>query len=204
MKWYDVNAIKMYFCRSQGLTLEQTGDAVGVNLKSVSYHLKTLNEHADKLQLNSFFEENKEKAETTEEKITLSGKLAAKYYEENKILIDNIRSGHTGTDDERPEEKESDPEKIPEEKNSILSRAVTESVKTYYEKDSLNFLDEIDSIKNTEEQKEEKNNFDGLLTLLIPIAVVLIIPTLFENKSVSVSAVPEKKNIDDPLAEYRI
>ena len=201
MKWYDVNAFKMFFCRLQGLTLEQSGDSVGISLKSVNYHMKQLKKIADKLQLYSYFEKNKKETENIQEKVNLAGEIAAKFFEENKNKIYDLKAGKN-IDTNKEEEKQKN-------NDSILKRAIEESIKIKFDKSKIDFINEIEKANEMNEIEDNKDseqkNIDKIYLFLIPI-FLLGFSSIMKNEKQQIkkskSEIKNNKNID-PLAQYR-
>lgn len=214
MKWHDIESFKMWFLRKQGLTLEKTGDLIGISLKSVNYHMKKLKKYVDKLQLEKFYVDNfHEIGQTDEEKQKIAGDLTVKFFKENRNIIDNLKAGKDidTKKEEQSQNKNSDLMGVTDtliygqkQKNndSILKKAATEAKKIYwdfkefdmFEKEIQEQQEKPEKKKTKEDNQEEQDNInlDKILMLGIPLLLFAFLPAL--KKPVNVNTRKDKEN----------
>ncbi|KLO21862.1 hypothetical protein X275_08195 [Marinitoga sp. 1197] len=216
MKFYDLEAISIYFMRRYNLSFGQIANALDLHKNSIQHHLKQLEKFEDDLELPSFFFQNIDRSvQTYEEKVKSAQEIAAKYYEEKKYLIEKLKEdlkNKKSFDNDLKEKKESEVIEEMEIKKSampvILRQAVRESKATFYE----NFSD-------MEENVEEKKNTsqiikkDDFIELLKPFSIAIFVGFIvafmqknsnnnYLNNAIDVPIIQENENID-PFAQFR-
>lgn len=212
MKFYELEAISIYFMRRYNLSFGQIAAALDLHKNSVQHHLKQLEKYADDLELPSFFFQNIDRsAQTYEEKIKAAQEIAAKYYEEKKYLIEklkeNLKSKKVSDDDFKDENNEVI-EEMEIKKTSmpvILRQAVRESKATVYE----NFSEPIVEQKEENIDPPKKKN-DDFIDIIKPVAIAIFVGFVFalmqkntpviENKVIPAPVMQEKI---DPFAQFR-
>ncbi len=210
MKFYELEAISIYFMRRYNLSFGQIASALDLHKNSVQHHLKQLEKYADDLELPSFFFQNIDRsAQTYEEKIKAAQEIAAKYYEEKKYLIDRLKETLKGkryveediNETEVIEDMEVNKTSVP----VILRQAVRESKATVYE----NYTEPV--IEKKEEKKEQPKENDNILDIVKPLAIAVFAgfvialmqrssTPVIENKVMPAPVVQEKI---DPFAQFR-